>query len=346
MPGSIRICRIFGVDINIHFSLFLILGLIVFLLSGQFASFIKNVFPEALVKYPYIAIFTGFIAGVSLFASVLAHELTHCLTAMKLKKRVRGIYLFFLGGVSLIDGLETSSKDSLIVSVAGPISSFVLGALFFIGQFFVPDHALGFYLTKLVLKYLCFINIALGVFNILPIFPMDGGRALVSVLNLSGLTEVKSVVIAANASILICFGVVIFCLYDFLFLNGFFLGFQSIWLLFISGFLIINASGEKNSLKFKSFLRQEHLSNPIFWSRIGPYTRDYIVECLKVAADFDEKERDEIFFPLDYCLNDAFPAIQKHKFVFLYNPGYDFEQAVARVSLNKVMELYGAMVKR
>ena len=154
MPqGSLRIGRIAGIDIELHW-LFILLILV----------------------FIYISPLLGFI-WILLFVCVLIHELSHSITAIRNGITVTKIVLLPIGGASIINDIAIDPSIEFNIAIAGPIMSFFLGALFGILVIFTPPGVI----TYLV-QYLFAINILLGAFNILPAFPMDGGRVLRSFL--------------------------------------------------------------------------------------------------------------------------------------------------------------------
>ncbi|MHB1830085.1 MAG: site-2 protease family protein [Candidatus Micrarchaeaceae archaeon] len=154
MPqGTLRIGKIAGIDIELHW-LFILLILV----------------------FIYISPLLGFI-WILLFICVLIHELSHSITAIRNGITVTKIVLLPIGGASIINDIAIDPSIEFNIAIAGPIMSFFLGALFGILVIFTPPGVI----TYLV-QYLFAINILLGAFNILPAFPMDGGRVLRSFL--------------------------------------------------------------------------------------------------------------------------------------------------------------------
>ncbi len=154
MPqGSLHIGKILGIDIELHW-LFILLILFFLYLSPLF----------------------GFI-WILLFVCVLIHELSHSITAKRNGIKVTKIILLPMGGASIINDLEIDPKIEFRISVAGPLMSFLLGGVFGVLVIFTPPGIITY-----ICQYLFVINILLGVFNILPAFPMDGGRVLRSYL--------------------------------------------------------------------------------------------------------------------------------------------------------------------
>jgi Zn-dependent protease/CBS domain-containing protein len=129
------------------------------------------------------------ISALLLFISVLIHELSHSVVARALGLRVRDITLFIFGGVSNIRGDARTPRDEALVSIVGPLTSFALAGLFWLmGQaigplpnvlsFTSPRFLSSFSPAAAVLGYLVVVNVLLGAFNLIPAFPLDGGRVL------------------------------------------------------------------------------------------------------------------------------------------------------------------------
>ncbi len=172
MRGSVHVMTIGDIEIGVHFSWFLIFFLVAWTLA-------VGLFPQevpGLGTGVYWGI--GFISSFLLFVSVLIHELAHSFVAESRGLKVRGITLFIFGGVSNISGEPTNARDEFVISAVGPISSFLLGGAFY-GIALVPWHNAA---ADAVLFYLSFINVTLAVFNLIPGFPLDGGRVLRAVV--------------------------------------------------------------------------------------------------------------------------------------------------------------------
>ena len=152
--SGIRIFRIFGIDVTLHWT-FILMLLAVLLLGSEFL----------------------FLLFVLLFACVLIHEFSHSVTALRNRIKVREIILLPIGGASIIDELGIDPKVEFNISVVGPISSLLLGGIFGVLVVFSPPGMI----TE-ILQFMFIINIFLGVSNLIPAFPMDGGRVLESYL--------------------------------------------------------------------------------------------------------------------------------------------------------------------
>ena len=163
MRATIRLGRVFGVEIGVHWSVLVIAGLISFGLTGGLADPVLWA-----VVIPTVIVF---------FASLLAHELSHSVVARRNGMEVRGITLWLLGGVAQLDGRMPSAGAEFRIAAAGPTMSFVLGATFF--GLYALGSALGAPdLLVQAIGWLAFVNVILGTFNLLPAAPLDGGRIL------------------------------------------------------------------------------------------------------------------------------------------------------------------------
>lgn len=168
--GSWKIGTIMGIPIRVHFSWFIVFGLITWSLSTFY-------FPEAAPNLPAASYWVkGVLAALLLFASVGFHELAHSFVAKKYKISIESITLFIFGGVAQMKGEPPYPKAEFRIAIAGPLSSFFLSALFF----FLSMTAAGG--TKALFSYLAQINFIIAVFNLIPGFPMDGGRVLRSAI--------------------------------------------------------------------------------------------------------------------------------------------------------------------
>src|SRR5262249_21279373 len=118
----------------------------------------------------------GLFATLGFFASLVVHELSHSLVAQRYGIRVSGITLFLFGGVSRIEQEPADPRVELRVAVVGPLTSVALAALFWLAAWSLSDYRGR--VTIAVLDYLAYVNAALGVFNLIPGLPLDGGRIL------------------------------------------------------------------------------------------------------------------------------------------------------------------------
>lgn len=169
MPGTLRIGRIAGIRIEMHFSWLL-------LLAQLTVSLATSGFPYALShRAAGIDWAAGFAAAMLLFASVLAHELGHSLVARTRHLSVHNITLFIFGGVSNLEQEPPTARVEFQVAVAGPIVSAAIAAIVWPLGLAIATR---FDIVGAILVYLGIANLLLAVFNLLPAFPLDGGRIL------------------------------------------------------------------------------------------------------------------------------------------------------------------------
>ncbi|MFC2003346.1 site-2 protease family protein [Chloroflexota bacterium] len=242
MRSSFRLGRIAGIEIGIHYTWLLAFILIAWSLAQRF-------FPQTYPGWGLATYWvTGILAALLLFVSVLLHELAHSLVAQARGLAVRSITLFIFGGVSNIEEEAKRPRVEFTVAIVGPVTSLVLAGLFWglLRVVQTPDSPLA-----AMLSYLALINALLAGFNILPGFPLDGGRVLRSILwgttgNLTTATNIAATVGRFFGWGLIAFGV-------FQLLSGNILG--GLWIAFIGWFLSSAADASRREITLR-----EHLS--------------------------------------------------------------------------------------
>ncbi|MDD1661056.1 MAG: CBS domain-containing protein [Methanomicrobiales archaeon] len=189
MAGSIRIGRIFGIPVLLHWSFLLAIPLFAWIIGTDIAissSFVFDIFgvsaPDtSMITQGWNPYILGTVVALALFVCVLIHELAHCVVALGRGIKINSITLLILGGVSSIENELPDPRDELPMSLAGPLTSAGLGILSWIVVIAgVPlirsPPAAG--VVVFLFGYLALLNIILFVFNLLPAFPMDGGRVL------------------------------------------------------------------------------------------------------------------------------------------------------------------------
>ncbi|MCB0112120.1 MAG: site-2 protease family protein, partial [Caldilineaceae bacterium] len=164
--SNIPLGRILGIPIGLDFSWFLIFALITWSMA---TSYYPAAFPGWSTSLYWL---TGAATAVLLFVSVLLHELGHSVIALRFKIPVNRITLFIFGGVAEIGGEPPSAWAEFWIAIAGPVVSLVLALLCYLLQ---PPAATLSPLLALV-QYLAYINFSLVLFNLIPGFPLDGGR--------------------------------------------------------------------------------------------------------------------------------------------------------------------------
>ena len=163
--GSLKIVTIMGIPIRIHFSWLIIFGLITWSLSTFY-------FPKAAPQLKGSSYWiSGVAAAFLLFVSVAVHELSHSFIAIRYGQSILSITLFIFGGVAQMKGEPAHPKAEFRMAIAGPLSSFLLSLIFFLSYRLVTGE-----IVKALFQYLSQLNLILGAFNLIPGFPMDGGR--------------------------------------------------------------------------------------------------------------------------------------------------------------------------
>lgn len=168
---SIQIGRIKGIPIRLHFTLLIVFSLVTWTLA---ASFMPQFFP-GLTPAEYWTM--GAAGAVLLFVSVLLHELSHSILALKFGIKVRQIMLFIFGGVSDIEEETKNPRKEFQIAFAGPATSFILSAIF-AGLWLISSAVQTVPVLEGIMLYGAIVNALLGAFNLLPAFPLDGGRIL------------------------------------------------------------------------------------------------------------------------------------------------------------------------
>jgi len=236
--GGFRIATIRGIPIRIHFTLLLILPVIAFAVARSFqaAAKLASVPPEQLSGSPWL---WGLGVAVALFASVLVHELAHSLYAIRKGGRIRDITLLMVGGVSQMSEPPREARHEAVMALVGPVVSLILGGLFYLLQSLAAEVSFN---LRFAFFYLGTVNLFLGLFNLLPAFPMDGGRILRSLL-VGRLGLVRATSFASRVGKVFA---VLFAIWGFLSFN--------MLLLLIAFFVFIGAEGETRAVMAKALL--------------------------------------------------------------------------------------------
>jgi Zn-dependent protease/predicted transcriptional regulator len=244
MKASIKLFRIAGIDIGIHYSWIFIFLLFTWTLAVGY-------FP---VQFTGLSTATYWLAGaitsLMIFVSVLIHELTHSIIARARGIPVNSITLFILGGVSNLEEEPQKAGAEFVMAIAGPASSIVLAGIFW----GIARWIGGATTTNLViggLAYLGIINLYLGIFNLLPGFPLDGGRVFRSIIwgatgDLKKATNIASVVGQVIGWLFIAVGVFVMISSGNMF-NG-------LWLAFIGWFLNSSADASRKEITLRERL--------------------------------------------------------------------------------------------
>jgi Zn-dependent protease len=202
----------------------------------------------------------GVVTSLLFFASVLGHELTHSLVAMRQGEEVRSITLFILGGVAELKGEPESPFKEFSMAFVGPLSSMVIALFFWAISLAVRDFSQPIWALT---RYLALINLIVAIFNLIPGFPMDGGRVLRAIIwrvtgNLRKSTRIASTAGQAIAFLFIVFGILL--IFSRAVFNG-------LWMVFIGWFIHSAAARGYKQVVMKDMLsdiRAKDLMNPEF----------------------------------------------------------------------------------
>lgn len=246
MRPQIKLGSIGGIQIGLHYSWFLIALLIAFSLASHFHA----VSPHWSVSADWGA---ALITSVLFFVTLLLHELAHSLVAKFHGLKVRAITLFALGGVSQIESEAPDARTEFWIAIVGPLTSFVIGILCV-----AVARAAGWTFGRepsnpvlAILLWLGYINISLAVFNMIPGYPLDGGRVLRSIAWWITHSMERGTRIAAQIGQVVAFLFILYGLYQF------FLGanFGGLWMAFIGWFLLDAARSSYFQVDLVSGLR-------------------------------------------------------------------------------------------
>jgi Zn-dependent protease len=197
---------LFGFKVSLDLSWFFLLILVSWSLARGF-------FPQ---NYSGLNTIIYWIMGVSsallLFASIVLHEVSHSLVARRYGVPIKGITLFIFGGVAQIEDEPPSPQAEFSMAIVGPLTSIVIAFIFF-GLSKLLESTNAPIPLSAVLRYLAFMNGALAIFNIIPAFPLDGGRVLRSAIwnrkqNLKAATRISSRIGSVFGFVLIFMGLV------------------------------------------------------------------------------------------------------------------------------------------
>jgi Zn-dependent protease/predicted transcriptional regulator len=246
MKAQIKLGRIFGIEIGLHYSWLIIALLITLSLSGQFRS--TN--PQWTDMVVWL---TAFVTALLFFATILIHELSHSIVARMHGLAVRSITLFALGGVSQIEKDSPNARTEFWIGIAGPIASAVIGILclgvaLLLGW---APTATPIAPTTAVLVWLGYINFLLAAFNMVPGFPLDGGRVLRGIIWWITGARSRATRIAAQVGELVSYAFIVIGLVRFF--GG--AGLGGLWISFIGWFLLDASRASQAQIGMKEALR-------------------------------------------------------------------------------------------
>lgn len=247
MKNSLRLGKIFGIEIRLDYSWFIIFILVTLSLTQYYANTYSG----------WQSIVFGLVTSLLFFVSVLAHEMAHSLMATRSGVPVRSITLFIFGGVAQITSEPKRSRDEFTIALAGPVTSILIAILFGTIRLLIgweskhPVAALATWLSG--------INFVLAIFNLVPGFPLDGGRVLRSIIwgitkDFRKSTRIASIIGRGVAYIFILWGI------GMIFLRGDWFG--GLWIALIGWFLENAAANSYRRLALMDMLK-EHTAREV-----------------------------------------------------------------------------------
>jgi Zn-dependent protease/CBS domain-containing protein len=243
---NIPLGRVLGIQIGLDYSWFVIFALLTWMLASSY-------YPAEFKNWSHFLYwFMGATTAIMLFVSVLLHELGHSVVALRYKIPVRSITLFLFGGVAQIGAEPPSAIAEFLIAIAGPIVSLVLTGIFCIVQ---PLLA-GMVPLLALAKYLAYINLALVVFNLIPGYPLDGGRVFRAIVWAITGNMRRATFIAANVGRFFAFLLIFVGIWQMF--TGNFGG--GIWIAFIGWFLDNAASAQVQQIMFQGLLAGHKVS--------------------------------------------------------------------------------------
>jgi Zn-dependent protease/predicted transcriptional regulator len=238
--NTISFGRIFGIPVGVDYSWFLVLVLFTW-------SFATGYYPAAFKNWSTAEYWVvGALTALLLFASVLLHELGHSWVALRYKIPVRSITLYIFGGISQINSEPTSAMSEFWITIAGPLVSFALAGI--LALLTIPVSGIAPLLA--LVKYLAYINLILGVFNLIPGFPLDGGGVLMAIIwGITG-NRHRAILIASAVGNLFAYLFIFFGVFQIFggdLLNG-------LWIAFIGWFMLSASQGQMQHERMKGLL--------------------------------------------------------------------------------------------
>ncbi|MGQ9609184.1 MAG: M50 family metallopeptidase [bacterium] len=282
MRNSFQIGKIFGISIRIDYTWFLIFAMVAWSLGMHY-------FPRMYASWsPTIYWIMGIITAIIFFISVLAHELAHSLVSKARGVPVNSITLFIFGGVAQISDEPKKPGSEFLMAIAGPITSLMIGAIF--GLVYI---AAGRARTPIIAMagWLSGINISVGLFNLIPGFPLDGGRILRAVVwKITGSLR-KATRIATGVGRLIAYLFILWGIWR-VFSNDWVGG---IWIAFIGWFLENAASSSYRQIEFREVLRGLKVKNVM------------VSNCIKLRKGLTIREMVDSY--VLYTVQQCFPVV-------------------------------------
>lgn len=363
MKSSLKIGSVLGIPIRLHFTFLLILPLIAFSFADGPAPFSFSMVTDPVTRYAL-----GTIAAILLFTCVLVHEVAHSYVAIRNRIKINDITLYLFGGVSAMEEIPRNPSVEMRVAIVGPLTSIVIGIVS--GIALIVSGLSMSTAAGTMLFLMTYLNLLLGIFNIIPAFPMDGGRVLRALL------AMRMQYIAATRWAVFA-GKMFAYLLGIL---GLFMGLSGIWFIIIAFFIYIAAGEEERTtvtsimlegVKVKDIMtknvdtievgtaasaclqmmfQKKHLGYPVMEAGrvVGVVTLSDVSRVPEVARDNtlvkDIMTRNIITLKPD---DDAAVALQKisqhHVGRLVVMDGDRLAGIISRTDLVRAIELHGAM---
>ncbi len=257
--NTVNLVRLFGIPIGLDPSWFLVFALITWALAISY-------FPMEFKQWTKLQYWSvALVTSILFFISVVLHELGHSIVALRYKLPVKSITLYIFGGISEITSEPTNALAEFVIAFAGPLTSIILAAIFYALEIVFRGIAPVFAMAK----YLALINGSLALFNLIPGFPLDGGRVFRAIIwgitrNLRRATEIAGLMGHAIAFLFILLGV--WQLFQGNWVNG-------LWIAFIGWFLENAVVGQVQQQRIHTLLEG--------------HTVDQVMSCTCVQASAD-----------------------------------------------------------
>lgn len=245
MRAQIKLGRVMGVTIGLHYSWLMIALLLTLSLAGHFG--VHNPDWDRSTMWA-----TAILTALFFFAAIVVHELSHAVVAKAGGLPVRSITLFALGGVAEIEREPANASTEFWMGIIGPITSFLIGLICLGIAVALGWNPAAFPTTPLLamLVWLGYINIMLALFNMIPGFPMDGGRILRAIIWWVTADAKRATKIAATVGQVIAFGLIVIGIVRFF--GG--AGIGGLWIAFLGWFLLDAARGSHAQLMINAAL--------------------------------------------------------------------------------------------
>jgi len=295
---NIPLGRVLGIPIGLDYSWFVIFAILTWMLASSY-------YPAEFNDWqPRLYWFMGAVTAIMLFVSVLLHELGHSVVALRYRIPVRSITLFLFGGIAQIGAEPPSAIAEFFIAIAGPLVSLILAVIFYAVQPLVVgmESLLG------LAKYLAYINLALVIFNLIPGYPLDGGRVFRAIVWAITGNMRRATFISANIGRFFAFLFIFIGVWQMF--SGNFGG--GLWFAFIGWFLDNAASAQVHQVMFQGLLAGHRVSQAMS------------TQCAAVPADLSLQELVD-----EYILRSG-------KRCFLVNRG---DNTVGLMTLHRIREV-------